>query len=117
MFSKKGVLRNFAQFTGKHLYQSLFFNKVAGLRPQACNFIKKEAPAQVFFCEFCEISWNTFCYRTPPVAASEFLGKKVSRNALALKSRKLQGIFEETLILAFLSPAVFRLQNRISDFF
>ena len=30
---KKGVLRNFTKFTGKHLCQSLFFNKVAGLRP------------------------------------------------------------------------------------
>ena len=30
---KKGVLRNFAKFTGKHLRQRLFFNKVAGLRP------------------------------------------------------------------------------------
>ena len=29
----KGVLRNFAKFTRKHLCQSLFFNKVAGLRP------------------------------------------------------------------------------------
>ena len=29
---KKGFLRNFAKFTGKHLCQSLFFNKVAGLR-------------------------------------------------------------------------------------
>ena len=29
---KKGVLRNFTKFTGKHLCQSLFFNKVAGLR-------------------------------------------------------------------------------------
>ena len=28
-----GVLRNFAKFTGKHLCQSLFFNKVAALRP------------------------------------------------------------------------------------
>ena len=27
---KKGVLKNFAKFTGKHLCQSLFFNKVAG---------------------------------------------------------------------------------------
>ena len=27
---KKGVLRNVAKFTGKHLWQSLFFNKVAG---------------------------------------------------------------------------------------
>ena len=28
---KKGVLSNFAKFTGKHLYQNLFFNKAAGL--------------------------------------------------------------------------------------
>ena len=27
---KKSVLRNFARFTGNNLYQSLFFNKVAG---------------------------------------------------------------------------------------
>ena len=31
---------------------------------------KKETPAQVFSCEFCEISKNTFSYRTTPVAAS-----------------------------------------------
>ena len=31
VFCKKGALRNFAKFTGKHLCQSLFFNKVAGL--------------------------------------------------------------------------------------
>ena len=30
---KKGVLRNSAKFTGKHLCQSLFFNKVTCLRP------------------------------------------------------------------------------------
>ena len=29
---KKGVLRNFAKFTGKHLCQSLFFNNVADLK-------------------------------------------------------------------------------------
>ena len=36
----------------------------------ACNFIKKESLAQVFSCEFYEISKNTFFYRTHPVAAS-----------------------------------------------
>ena len=46
VFSKKGVLRNFTKFTGKHLCQNLFFNKFAGLRQR--------------------------CYRTPLVAASEF---------------------------------------------
>ena len=33
VFCKKGVLRNFTTFTEKHLCQSLFFNKVASLRP------------------------------------------------------------------------------------
>ena len=30
---EKGVLRNFSKFTGQQLRQSLFFNKVTGLRP------------------------------------------------------------------------------------
>ena len=33
LFCRKGALRNFAKFTGKHLCQSLFFDKVEGLRP------------------------------------------------------------------------------------
>ena len=33
LFCKKGVLRNFTKFTGKHLCYSLFFNKVEGLKP------------------------------------------------------------------------------------
>ena len=33
VFCKKGVLENFAKYTGKHLRQGLFFNKAAGLRP------------------------------------------------------------------------------------
>ena len=32
VFCKKGVLKNLAKLTGKHLCWSLFFNKVAGLR-------------------------------------------------------------------------------------
>ena len=39
MFCKIGVLKYFAKFTGKHRCQSLFFNKVAGLRPE--NLLKK----------------------------------------------------------------------------
>ena len=43
---RKIVLRNFEKFTGKHLCQSLFFNKVAGFKPvlwHKCfpvNFVK-----------------------------------------------------------------------------
>ena len=58
VFCKKGVLRNFAKFTGTHLCQSLFFGKIAGLRP--ATLLNKETLAQVFSCEFWEISKNTF---------------------------------------------------------
>ena len=37
---------------------------------QSCNFIKKETLAQLFSCEFCEISTSTFFHRTPLMAAS-----------------------------------------------
>ena len=57
VFCKKVVLKNFGKFTGKHLCQSLYFDKVAG---QASNFIKIETLAQVFSCEFSKISKNTF---------------------------------------------------------
>ena len=33
VFCKKGVLRNFAKITGKYQCQSLFYDKVAGPRP------------------------------------------------------------------------------------
>ena len=39
--------------------------------PEACKFIKKEALAQILFCKFCEISKNTYIFKTPLVAASE----------------------------------------------
>ena len=32
--------------------------------------------AQVIYCEFCEISKNTFFYKTPPVAGWKALGEK-----------------------------------------
>ena len=49
------------------------FNNVSGWGPW--NFIKKEILAQVFSCEFCEISENNFSYRIPPVAASGIFQK------------------------------------------
>ena len=43
---KKSALRDFAKFTGKHLCQSLFFNKVSGLRP--ATLLKKRIWHSVF---------------------------------------------------------------------
>ena len=63
---KKGDLRNFAKFTGKHLCHSLFFNKV--ILPEACNFNKKDSGTG--FQVKSEIFKKTFVHRTPLVAAS-----------------------------------------------
>ena len=57
VFCRKGAIKNFEKFAGKYLRQILFF--------------KKEALAQVFSCEFCEISKKTFFCRTPLVTVSE----------------------------------------------
>ena len=69
---KKGVLRNFAKLTGKHLWQSLFFNKVAGLW--------QETLTQVFSCEFCEISKNTFFTEHLWATGSDFVESKFWNN-------------------------------------
>ena len=60
-------------------------------KPPACNFIKKEILAQVFSCEFCEISKNTFSYRAPPMAASENCPFKTSSSFLIVSFQIRQG--------------------------
>ena len=52
---KNGVLKNFVKFAGKYLCQGLFFNKTL---------------AQIFSCEFCEISKNTFSTKDLGTTAS-----------------------------------------------
>ena len=58
---RKGVLRNFAKFTRKHLCQSLFLNKVAGLNP--ATLLKKKL-------------WHRFL----PVNFAKFLRKPFLQN-------------------------------------
>ena len=54
---------------------------------QTCNFVQKEALAQVFSYEFCEISKNTFLYRTPLVATSEDM---LQEKGCSSQSKKLK---------------------------
>ena len=71
VFSKKGVLKNFANFTRKQLCRSFFstkfqaleslFNNVSGL--QACNFIKKRLR-----------------HRCVPVNIAKFLKTRILKN-------------------------------------
>ena len=82
---RKGVLRNFAKFTGKHLCQSLFFNKVAGL--SSATLLKKRL-AQDFSCEFSEISKNAFLTEHVWVTASE-ISPKVHQYVLNIDQREI----------------------------
>ena len=59
---KKGVLRNFAKFTGKHLCQSVFFNKVAGLRP--ATLLKKRLWYRCFPVKFAKFLRTPFLQNT-----------------------------------------------------
>ena len=65
---RKGVVRDFAKVTGKHLCQSLVFNKVAGLA---------QVLEQVISCDFWEISKNTFFTEHIRVSASGWLYGKI----------------------------------------
>ena len=55
---KRGVLENFIKFTGKHLCQSHFFNKVAGLR--LTTLLKKRLWHRCFPANFVKFSITYF---------------------------------------------------------
>ena len=69
MFCKKGVLKHFTKFIGKHLCQNLFFIKVTGW---PLKLYKKGTLARVLSCEFCQIFKSTVFQRKPLVAALNY---------------------------------------------
>ena len=59
---RKGALRNFTKFKGKHLCQSLFFNKVAGLKP--ATLLKKRLLHRCFPVNFANFLRTLFLQNT-----------------------------------------------------
>ena len=68
VFCKKGILRNFVKFTGKHQCESLFFRLFCRLNP--ATLLKKRLSQRCFLVNFAKFLKKTFSYRIPPVAAS-----------------------------------------------
>ena len=58
VFRSKGVLKGLAKFTAKHLCQSLFFNKVANLRP--VTLLKKRLWHSCFPVDFAKFLRTSF---------------------------------------------------------
>ena len=96
VFCKKGVPKNFAKFTRKHLYWSLVFDKVAG---QAYNIIKKkDSGTGVFlYCNIAKILGTPFLQIISvrlllswPISSSDFeiqhgISEKVEKTMLVQK--------------------------------
>ena len=59
MSFKIGVLKKFANFTGKHRIGVSFLIKLQVVS-QVVNLVKKETPTQIFSCELCNFFMNTF---------------------------------------------------------
>ena len=70
--SSHRVLRNFAKFIGKQLCQSLFINKVAGLRP--ATLLKKKLRHRCFPVNFAKFLGTTFLENTSGRLLLYFLG-------------------------------------------
>ena len=62
--TNKGILKDFAKFTGKHLCQSR-------LRP--ATLLKEDTLTHVFSCEFCKIYKNSVLTENLRATASVFL--------------------------------------------
>ena len=61
-YVRRVVLRNFTKFTGKHLCQSLFLNKVAGLR--SATLLKKKLWHRCFPVNFAKVLRTSFLQNT-----------------------------------------------------
>ena len=61
----KVVLRKLAKFTGKHLCQSLFFDKVAGLKPVLMTIFKTDAFKNFAIVTGKHLCWSLFVIRLP----------------------------------------------------
>ena len=70
VFFKKRCSSNFRKTHTKIPVPESLFNKVAGARP--VTLLKRETLSQVFPCEFCKISKNTFFTEHLWVTASVF---------------------------------------------
>ena len=89
-FLIKGVLRNFAKFTGKHLCQSLFFNKVAALRPT--TLLKRRPWHRCFPVNFTKFLEHLFC-RTP---LGDCLPERLWSKYLSLGNASYEGLITDS---------------------
>ena len=100
---RKDVHRNFAKLTGKHLCQSIFLNKVAGLGP--ATLFKKTIWLRCFLLKSAKFLRTPFLHYW--VIASELLILAVPVRQVSQKKIKLSREFNILSFLFMLYSAVF----------
>ena len=93
----KCFLKHFAKITKKHLSQSLFLNKVAGVR--SAILLKRNSGTCIFLWVLRNFKERLF-YRTPLVATS-FLFNNMTWKNLILDSLSQTSYFSEKINLGF----------------
>ena len=78
----KDVFRNFAKFTAKHLCQSFFFNKVAGLSP--ATLLKKKLWHRCFPVNFAK--FRSGCFWSSPSQSYTFTNSLFKRFPIFARS-------------------------------
>ena len=77
--------------------------------PPACNFIKKETPAQLFSSKFCKISKNIYLAEClPRTASDDLLFIKMENKRISNIITSLKGIY---FFLIFLTCLKIKLSN------
>ena len=83
---RKGVLGNFAKFTGKNLIQSLFFNKVAGVWP--ANLLEKRLWHRCFPVNFAKFSRTPFLQTTSGRKGPKFIPTTMVENTIKVSPKQ-----------------------------
>ena len=113
VFCQKVVLKYFTEFTEKHLWWSLFFNKVAGLRPE--TLLKKRLQHRCFPVSFVKFFKNTFkknilknpsgsCFCPKDLFLSFFCNEKSSKEIFF----QLSGLTNSKLVFIWKSRVYFQ---------
>ena len=100
---KKGVLKSFTKFTGEHLRQILFLTTLS-----------KKRLAQVFSCEFCEISKNTIFTEQLRATASFSLESRRFNERSSHQRCSVKKVFLVILKLYRETPVLESLFNKVA---
>ena len=111
---KKGVLKTVAEFTGKHLYQSLFFNKIAVLRP--ATILKKRLWHRCFPVNFAKFSGIPFRHNISEwllLSGAEMTWSNSWHNKLLKKVMHINASYHLNFLMNFSSPFTLKYSKQI----